>query len=206
MPLQETGGPATVDPLFMCCSPSADPMSAATQRSTDERTADESPSPPLSGARPQREPSERSDPKFDRRTEEREGHLYQLSPSRGKQLCACASRKLENSGLSVWIDQWDIAEGDDWDIAIDAALYTFPGFLIVMSPASVESPAVRGELRAALSAKKHIFPVLYQKCPRPPRDLLNIQWTDLTAKGIEDETAIQSLVRRIKTKLSQNVQ
>lgn len=111
--------------------------------------------------------------------------------------------RIKDSGILVWIDQWDIAEGDDWDRAIDDALYTSPGFLIVLSQTAIQSNEVRGELRAALNEKKYIFPVLYQDCPRPPRELLNIQWTDLRSKGLTDETAVQSLVTKIKAKLNQ---
>lgn len=52
---------------------------------------------------------------------------------------------LKNLGISVWLDQWNIPSGADWDQAIDSALYGCSSFLIVLSPLSIESDEVRSE-------------------------------------------------------------
>ena len=185
--------------------PSPEQVTAATQSSTEERTADNLAPPSVPVLAPSadqmtaatqilNEPRKKEKDIFISYARKDEGFVLELA------------KKMSDLGISVWIDQWDIEEGDDWDIAIDNALYGLPAFLIVISPTAADSKEVRNEMRAALLAKKHIFPVKYLDCPRPPRDLLNLQWTDLTAKGLADEAAIQHLVARIRSKLSQKVQ
>ena len=108
--------------------------------------------------------------------------------------------KLKAAGVPLWVDQWELSKGDDWDITIEDALYDLPGFMIVLSPVSVRRREVRGELRVALDENKHLFPVVYQKC-RWPRQLLLYQCTDLTTDGAKREAEMQRLISDIKAKL-----
>src|SRR5262245_50048965 len=87
---------------------------------------------------------------------------------------------LKNRGVSVWLDQWDIAPGADWDQTIDNALQECTQFLIVLSPMAVTSKEVRSELRTALNLNKPIVPVLHQTC-HIPRQLQVIQYVDFTS-------------------------
>jgi formylglycine-generating enzyme required for sulfatase activity len=96
---------------------------------------------------------------------------------------------LKERGARVWLDQWDIPPGDDWDLTIDNALYDCAQFLIVLSPTAIASREVRGELRTALDENKPIVPVLYQTC-RIPRQLRLIQHVDFTACGPDDGAAL----------------
>jgi len=88
--------------------------------------------------------------------------------------------ELKRRGVPLWVDQWDILAGADWDQAIDDAVYACGHFLIVLSPAAVTSREVRGELRIALKEDKPVVSVLYQDC-RLPRQLELIQYVDYTA-------------------------
>src|SRR3712207_6858665 len=97
-------------------------------------------------------------------------------------------------GAAVWIDQWDIPSGADWDYEIDKALYDCRHFLIVLSPEAVSSKEVRSELRAALNADKTIVPVLYKAC-RIPRNLTLIQYTDFTPAGPGRDAALKEIVQ-----------
>ncbi len=93
------------------------------------------------------------------------------------------AQALQERRVSVWIDQWNIPTGADWDRAIDNAIRDCEQFLIVLSPASTFSEysgEVRGELRRALDLKKDVIPVLYQQC-QIPRQLLHIEYSDFTA-------------------------
>jgi predicted phosphodiesterase len=63
---------------------------------------------------------------------------------------------LKNLGISVWLDQWDIPSGADWDLAIDDALYGCSSFLIVLSPLSIKSDEVRSEFRVAIDEKNSL--------------------------------------------------
>jgi formylglycine-generating enzyme required for sulfatase activity len=103
---------------------------------------------------------------------------------------------LKERGARVWLDQWDIPPGDDWDLTIDNALYDCAQFLIVLSPAAVASGEVRGELRTALNENKPIVPVLYQTC-RIPRQLQLIQHADFTACGPDDGAALGQVLRAL---------
>jgi len=57
---------------------------------------------------------------------------------------------LKDSGVPMWVDQWDIPAGANWNRAIDNALYDCEHFLIVLSPTAVDSDEVETELRTAL--------------------------------------------------------
>jgi len=103
---------------------------------------------------------------------------------------------LKERGVPVWLDQWDIPPGDDWDLTIDNALYDCAQFLIVLSPAAIASREVRGELRTALDENKPIVPVLYQTC-RIPRQLRLIQHVDFTARGPDDGAALGQVLRAL---------
>lgn len=100
---------------------------------------------------------------------------------------------LKAAGANVWLDQWDIPSGADWDYEVDRALYGCAYFLIVLSTAAVESGEVRSELRTALDEHKRIVPVLYQKC-RIPRRLKLIQHIDFTESGDGRDAALRELV------------
>ena len=98
--------------------------------------------------------------------------------------------------FDLWLDQWDIAhlkEGNaDWDKAINDAIQDCSHFLIILSPQSVKSQEVLGELRLALNRDKIVVPVLYQSC-EVPRQLLRIQYILRHERG-----SISQTLRRLK--------
>ena len=107
------------------------------------------------------------------------------------------------SDFDLWLDQWDIphlVEGDaDWDRAIEKAILECSHFLIILSPQSVQSQEVLGELRLALNKGKTMIPVLYQSC-EVPRQLLRIQYINFAAKGNgpDDVSLISQTLRRLR--------
>jgi formylglycine-generating enzyme required for sulfatase activity len=107
---------------------------------------------------------------------------------------------LKQRGAPIWLDQWDIPYGADWDLTIDDALHNCACFLIVLSPAARASREVRGELRTALDEDKPIVPVLYQTC-RIPRQLRLIQHIDFTSSGPDDETLLGQVLRAVGVSL-----
>jgi hypothetical protein len=100
------------------------------------------------------------------------------------------AENLKKHGIPVWLDQWNISASSDWDRAIDEALLDCSHLLIVLSPASVESPEVRGELQMALEQKKSIIPVLYQHC-QIPRRLRVVQFVDFSSRQPDDLPALE---------------
>src|SRR5262245_13985227 len=105
-------------------------------------------------------------------------------------------KNLKGRGVPVWLDQWDIPPGSDWDRSIDDAIYDCAKFIIVLSSQSVESSEVRGELRTALDENKRIIPVIHSTC-RVPRQLRTIQRVDFTSRGADDEAALKQLLRTL---------
>ena len=108
------------------------------------------------------------------------------------------AENLKGRGVPVWLDQWDIQPGSDWDRSIDDAIYACAKFIIVLSPQAVESREVRGELRIALDKHKPIIPVIHSAC-QIPRQLLIIQYVDFASRRPDDEAALRQLLRTLAT-------
>jgi WD40 repeat protein len=106
------------------------------------------------------------------------------------------AEQLKARGVSVFVDQWDIPAERDWDRSIDSALRECARLLIVLSPASVDSREVRGELRTALDLGKPILPVLYQPC-EIPRQLRIVQFVDFTGRSPGDAAALNEVLRAL---------
>lgn len=106
--------------------------------------------------------------------------------------------KLKERTVSVWLDQWNIPAGGDWDQVIDSALHECNRFLIILSPAAVASRQVRGELQTALDENKVVVPLLYKRCSIP-RVLRLIQHIDFTGADLNDEFALDQVVRALGT-------
>jgi hypothetical protein len=102
--------------------------------------------------------------------------------------------QLKSRGAPIWLDQWDIPAGANWNQSIDSALYGCGQFLIVLSPAAVASSQVQGELQMALDEHKPIVPVLHQAC-QVPRLLRSIQYVDFTGVSPDDTPALERLAR-----------
>jgi hypothetical protein len=100
---------------------------------------------------------------------------------------------LKSRGVPVWLDQWDIPGGADWDLTIDKALDDCAHFLIILSPTSVGSKEVRSELRTVIEANKPIVPILYRSC-RIPRQLRLIQYIDFTSLSPDDVAALNAVL------------
>jgi hypothetical protein len=105
-------------------------------------------------------------------------------------------KKLKELGVEIWLDQWDIAPGDDWDISIDDAIYKCTRMLIILSPDAVDSYQVRGELHTFFKEKKPVIPIVYRDC-RIPRILNVIQHINFMSSDLEDKTKIAELVKII---------
>lgn len=101
--------------------------------------------------------------------------------------------QLKSRSVNIWLDKLNIRPSDDWDYAIDKALYGCAVFLLVLSPRATESREVRGELRTALDENKRILPILYRSC-QIPRQLRTIQYIDFSASEADDEAKVQQLI------------
>lgn len=78
------------------------------------------------------------------------------------------ARKLRQRGVDVWLDQWDVPEEVEWQKAIERAISSCKRFLLVLSPAAVNSWVVQEQFLRAKNSQKTIIPILCQPCEMPP--------------------------------------
>ena len=125
------------------------------------------------------------------------GHVFICYAREDQDFVIKLASTLKERKINVWLDQWHISAGVDWDMEVENALYECSEFLIILSPSSVKSFEVRGELRTAIDEKKHIIPILYQSC-RIPRQLKLYQYVDLLSYDFKDESILISIENAIK--------
>jgi tetratricopeptide (TPR) repeat protein len=104
--------------------------------------------------------------------------------------------KLKNRGVPVWLDQWDIPTGANWDRTIETALNESNSLLLILSPSSANSDEVQCEWREALDDKKVVVPILYQPCEIPYR-LNTIQYIDFTSRSPDDEKSLELIIKAL---------
>ena len=92
---------------------------------------------------------------------------------------------MKDHGLPVWLDQWDIQRGQNWDRAIARGIDGCAVFLIVLSPASVASNTVLNELSVALDKQKRLIPVRLEPCELPFR-IHRAQYLDFAEREYAD--------------------
>ncbi len=106
---------------------------------------------------------------------------YFLSYSRHDQAFAIRfANDLKAGGVDVWVDQFNIAIGQNWDREVEAAVRKCDGFIVILSSHSVSSENVADEVAVAINGAKHIIPILHEKCTLPMR-LARMQFIDATA-------------------------
>ena len=104
--------------------------------------------------------------------------------------------KLKELGVPIWLDNWDIPHGANWNQTRDNALYDAAQCLVILSSAAVNSEQVEAEWVTALEEKKPLVPILYQTCRIPSR-LRLIQRFDFTNGGLENEEILEALLRAL---------
>jgi len=104
---------------------------------------------------------------------------------------------LRDQGVPVWLDQWNIPAGGDWDKEIETALYGCTEFLIALTPAAVDSDEVRGELRVVLNERKPVIPVVFRQC-RIPRRLMLRQHIDFTNRHSNDPAGLTQVIEALR--------
>jgi hypothetical protein len=105
---------------------------------------------------------------------------YFLSYSRTDEKFALRLAKdLRARGVAMWIDQLDIRPSEHWDRAIERAVMTCRGLVVILSPRSVVSDNVADEISYAIDSGKSVLPVKIEACTLPLR---------LTRKQVVDAT------------------
>jgi TIR domain len=124
-------------------------------------------------------------------------HIFISYAHKDQSFAHCLATRLKSRGAPIWLDQWDIPAGANWNQSIDKALYDCSQFLIVLSPAAVASSQVQGELQMALDEHKSIVPVLHQAC-QVPRLLRSIQYVDFTGCSPDDVPTLERLASALR--------
>ena len=84
---------------------------------------------------------------------------------------------LTEQGIDVWLDRHNIAEGEDWDDAIDRGLESATAIVLVMTPGFTLSRQVKSEWNRAINRELPILPLLAIDC-EVPRVLETYQYLD----------------------------
>jgi len=100
---------------------------------------------------------------------------------------------LRRQGLEVWVEQWDIPPEVEWDVALGRAIKSCRYFLLVLSPAAVDSWVVRDQFMLARRNGKRMVPVLYRPC-RLPSALQDLVWIDFSGRHYHE--ALRQLLNR----------
>ncbi len=110
--------------------------------------------------------------------------------------------KLTESGIDIWMDTRDIDAGRVWDSALEDALRVSAGLIVVLTPASVDSPFVKKEIIFAQNNGKEIYPVLAEHCELPLL-LADRQYADFTE---DDRLGFTQLTTALKQQSSSPAQ
>lgn len=104
---------------------------------------------------------------------------------------------LKKRGIDLWLDVWEMKPGDSLFDKIEEGIESSSKFIIVLSPASVNSIWCKRELNQALSRefearKVFVIPVLYRNC-KMPGFLKEKIYVDLSDDNYEN--GLNSLIR-----------
>jgi hypothetical protein len=95
---------------------------------------------------------------------------YFLSYSRSDEKFALRLAKdLRAAGVAIWVDQLDIRPSEHWDRAIERAVTSCRGLVVILSPRSVASDNVADEISYAIDSGKSVLPVKIEACTLPLR-------------------------------------
>jgi hypothetical protein len=101
------------------------------------------------------------------------------------------AKDLRAVGANLWLDQLDIVPGQRWDRAVEEALKTCKGLIVVLSPESLDSNNVMDEVSYALEEGKLVVPIVVRSSDIPFR-LRRVQRIDFTANY---DTGFSQLLR-----------
>jgi parallel beta-helix repeat protein len=98
---------------------------------------------------------------------------------------------LSRAGIPVWYD-YEIVAGDRFASVLQAQIDTCAAFLVVLTPASVESAWVYREVSHAIHREKRVLPLLLQKCD-PHLLLSGLHHEDVTRGQLPTDRLVTQL-------------
>ena len=106
---------------------------------------------------------------------------------------------LQQAGLDVWWDLSDIKGSDVWERKIEEGLRTSQYFIVVLSPASLESRWVRREYLSADNKELKIIPLRLKAYDEAPLTLRDIQPIDAVERDYAD--VLSDVLGALKTQV-----
>ncbi len=103
-------------------------------------------------------------------------------------LIADLQKQIEESNISLWLDQTHIPAGERWDKAIEKALEDAAAMLLVLTEDAIKSENVNNEIAYCLDEKKPIIPVMKEACKLPLR-LRSVNYIDFVNQPYEKALA-----------------
>jgi hypothetical protein len=131
-------------------------------------------------------------------------HVFISFSSANKADVERITQDLQKLGIPVWVDYQGIAPGSpDWERVIRDALEWSYAVLLIASPSSAQSLAVRGELRIAQSRSVDIYPIWIdgdEWIDCAPLEFCQAQYIDCRSTNYDAglRTIVAQLIRRIK--------
>jgi hypothetical protein len=115
---------------------------------------------------------------------------------RDKEIAERVQKRLFEAGFTVWHDQFDVNDKEHWQQAIDRSLENAYHVLLLLSLASVNSPYIARQYRAALEKGLPLYVALVEHLPHYeiPEDLRPLHYIDLTT---DFDAGIQKLMNAI---------
>ena len=89
---------------------------------------------------------------------------------------------LQRRGVAAWMDVLELVPGSDWERALFESIDACAVFVLVASPAALESPHVRSEWRRALERGKRIVLLGWHRRVRLPAELQDCEWLDFRGR------------------------
>lgn len=114
------------------------------------------------------------------------------------------AKDLEQEGFDVWWDVTDIQGSDVWERRIEDGLRTSQYFIVVLTPASLESRWVRREYLSADNSGIKIIPLRLKPYDVTPLALRDIQLVDAIGRAYTDVLA--DILRTLKLQTSDIVE
>ena len=93
------------------------------------------------------------------------------------------TRRLQQAGFQLWVDQGFLVGGNDWMDVVGEALDRCSVCLLAVSPDAMESEYVKMEYRFFFHNKKTIVPVVVRPVSDLPFELSGIHYIDFTIEG-----------------------
>lgn len=116
---------------------------------------------------------------------EKQRHAFINYSTVNKEFTTKFVKSLRAGGYPVWFDLLDLPAGSRRDDEVEKALRECSIFVTILTPESIASENVKGEIDYAIDHDKRILPVLLEACDVPLR-LRHFQYVDFTTQSFDE--------------------